>query len=256
MNVSIIYVNYKTASLILDSIKSVKEKTEDVDYEIIVVDNASDDSSLELIQKQYPEVICVQAVENLGFGRANNLGMTYASGDCILFLNPDTILRNDAIDKLYAYLIEHPNVGACGGNLYDEQGLPTTSFSRKFPSFIWEFLSILYISPICLSFPQSVYFNKEGKPIPVASIIGADLMVQKSIFLEVGGFSPEFFMNYEETELCYRIARAGFSIYSVPCAQITHLEGRASYIKQSRLYFYMRDNIFIFVRFMVSLVAV
>ena len=105
------------------------------------------------------------------------------------------------------------------------------------PSFIWEFLSILYISPICLSFPRSVYFNKEGKPIPVASIIGADLMVRKSVLLKVGGFSPEFFMNYEETELCNRITRAGFSIYSVPSAQITHLEGRASYIKQSRLYF-------------------
>lgn len=237
MNISIVYVNYKTARLILDSIKSVKEKTEDVDYEIIVVDNASGDGSLELIQKQYPEVICVQADENMGFGRANNLGMTYASGDCILFLNPDTILRNDAIDKLYAYLIEHPDVGACGGNLYDERGLPTTSFSRSFPSFIWEFLSILYISPICLSFPRSVYFNKEGKPIPVVSIIGADLMVRKSVLLKVGGFSPEFFMNYEETELCNRITRAGFSIYSVPSAQITHLEGRASYIKQSRLYF-------------------
>ena len=106
MNISIVYVNYKTARLILDSIKSVKEKTEDVDYEIIVVDNASGDGSLELIQKQYPEVICVQADENMGFGRANNLGMTYASGDCILFLNPDTILRNDAIDKLYAYVVE------------------------------------------------------------------------------------------------------------------------------------------------------
>lgn len=111
MNISIVYVNYKTARLILDSIKSVKEKTEDVDYEIIVVDNASGDGSLELIQKQYPEVICVQADENMGFGRANNLGMTYASGDCILFLNPDTILRNDAIDKLYAYLIEHLMLG-------------------------------------------------------------------------------------------------------------------------------------------------
>jgi len=63
------------------------------------------------------------------------------------------------------------------------------------------------------------------------------LMVRKSVLLKVGGFSPEFFMNYEETELCNRITRAGFSIYSVPSAQITHLEGRASYIKQSRLYF-------------------
>lgn len=237
MKVSIIYVNYKTFSLIIDSIKSIKKNVIGVDYEIIVVDNASDDGSLELIKEHYSEVICVQASENLGFGRANNLGITYASGDFILFLNPDTILRNDAVSKLYTYLIGHPNVGACGGNLYDEKGLPTTSFSRRFPSFIWEFLSILYIPPICFSYPRSVYFNREGKPIPVASIIGADLMVRKLVLLEVGGFSPDFFMNYEETELCYRITKAGFSIYSIPSAQITHLEGRASYIKQSRLHF-------------------
>lgn len=103
-------------------------------------------------------MICVQADENMGFGRANNLGMTYASGDCILFLNPDTILRNDAIDKLYAYLIEHPDVGACGGNLYDERGLPTTSFSRSFPllygSFYLFYISLRFVCPFlgqCIS---------------------------------------------------------------------------------------------------------
>lgn len=80
-------------------------------------------------------------------------------------------------------------------------------------------------------------------------------MVRKSVLSQVGAFAPEFFMNYEETELCHRIHKAKFDIYSVPLAKITHLEGRASYIKQSRLYFYMRDNIFIFGRFMVSLAA-
>lgn len=81
-------------------------------------------------------------------------------------------------------------------------------------------------------------FNHEGKPIKVASVTGADLMVRRSVLSSIGGgFDADFFMNYEETELCLRIHQSGWDIYSVPSAQITHLEGRASYIKQSRLYF-------------------
>ena len=235
--ISIVYVNYKTASLVIDSIKSVKENTTGVDYEIIVVDNASGDYSLDLIRKQYPEVICIQADDNLGFGKANNLALDQAKGDCILFLNPDTLLLNNALFELYSFLRSSYKIGACGGNLYDEDNKPTTSFSRKYPSFFWELLSIMYISPISLSHPRSIFFNVSNKPIRVASIVGADLMVRKSVLSQVGAFAPEFFMNYEETELCHRIHKAKFDIYSVPLAKITHLEGRASYIKQSRLYF-------------------
>ena len=129
------------------------------------------------------------------------------------------------------------NVGACGGNLYDEEGNATTSFSRKYPSFLWELLGILYIPSLCFSSRRSLFFNHEGKPIKVASVTGADLMVRRSVLSSIGRFDADFFMNYEETELCLRIHRSGWDIYSVPSAQITHLEGRASYIKQSRLYF-------------------
>lgn len=155
--ISIVYVNYKTASLVIDSIKSVKENTTGVDYEIIVVDNASGDYSLDLIRKQYPEVICIQADDNLGFGKANNLALDQAKGDCILFLNPDTLLLNNALFELYSFLRSSYKIGACGGNLYDEDNKPTTSFSRKYPSFFWELLSIMYISPISLSHPRSIF---------------------------------------------------------------------------------------------------
>lgn len=238
MDVSIIYVNYKTASLILDSIKSVQKNTKGVEYEFVVVDNASEVYDLELIQKHCPQAICVQALENLGFGRANNLGLEHASGDYIFFLNPDTILRNNAIGVLCHFMKDNPSVGACGGNLYDEEGNATTSFSRKYPSFLWELLGILYIPSLCISSRRSLFFNYEGRPIKVASITGADLMVRRSVLSSIGGgFDADFFMNYEETELCLRIHRSGWDIYSVPSAQIIHLEGRAAYIKQSRLYF-------------------
>ena len=237
MDVSIIYVNYKTSDLILNSIKSVKEKTKGIFYELIVVDNDSQDNSLELIKNRYPEVICIQSGENLGFGKANNLGLEKAKGDFVFFLNPDTLLKNDAISILYNFLVRNPNVGACGGNLFDEKNNPTTSFGRVYPSFCRGILSIFYIPPLFVRYPKSIFFNYEKNPINVAFIIGADLMIRRSVISSVGGFEPEFFMNYEETELCKRIRGSGFDIYSIPSAEIIHLEGRASYIKQSRLFF-------------------
>ena len=237
MDVSIIYVNYRTSRLVIDSINSVKEKTQGILYEIIIVDNNSGDGSLAKIQEIHPDVITIQSEKNVGFGQANNLGLKKADGKYIFFLNPDTLLRNNAIGELFRFLELNMNVGACGGNLYDEGGNATTSFSRKYPSFLWELLGILYIPSLCFSSRRSLFFNHEGKPIKVASVTGADLMVRRSVLSSIGRFDADFFMNYEETELCLRIHRSGWDIYSVPSAQITHLEGRASYIKQSRLYF-------------------
>lgn len=97
MDVSIIYVNYRTSRLLIDSINSVKEKTQGILYEIIIVDNNSGDGSLAKIQEIHPDVITIQSEKNVGFGRANNLGLKKADGKYIFFLNPDTLLRNNAI---------------------------------------------------------------------------------------------------------------------------------------------------------------
>lgn len=237
MNVSVIYVNYKTSELIKDSIRSVMRHTVGINYEIIVVDNHSEDDSIDSIQKEFPEVITIVAPDNLGFGRANNLGIDKAQGECVFFLNPDTLLRNNAISLLYHFLMSHEEVGACGGNLFDETGQPTTSFSLQFPSISELYFSIFYLSVHTFKQPRSLYFNHTGGPLEVASIIGADLMVKKSVLDKTGAFDPDFFLNYEETELCYRIHKAGYRIVSVPEAEIIHFEGRSNYIKQSRLFF-------------------
>ena len=181
MDVSIIYVNYRTSRLVIDSINSVKEKTQGILYEIIIVDNNSGDGSLAKIQEIHPDVITIQSEKNVGFGQANNLGLKKADGKYIFFLNPDTLLRNNAIGELFRFLELNMNVGACGGNLYDEEGNATTSFSRKYPSFLWELLGILYIPSLCFSSRRSLFFNHEGKPIKVASVTGADLMVRRSV---------------------------------------------------------------------------
>jgi len=246
MNVSIIYVNYKTCGLTLSSIRSVKELTEGISYEIIVVDNHSGDNSLSIIKEKYSEVICVESPENIGFSRANNLGIEIAQGEYILFLNPDTLLMNNAIAILYWFLQSSEQTGACGGNLYDENEQPTKSFGRSFPSFGQELTSIFYLPSFYLKSPRSQSFNHTDKPLEVAFILGADLMIKKEILEKVGKFDPDFFLNYEETELCYRIKQAGFKIMSVPAAKVIHLEGRAPYISKSHLYYFYQGTFIFF----------
>lgn len=236
IDVSVIYVNYKTAGLILDSIRSVREKTKGITCEIIVVDNASGDNSESLICSAFPEVIYIRSEKNLGFGRANNLGIEQAKGTCFFFLNPDTLLLNNAIAILYRQLTENPKAGACGGNLLDAEKQPTGSFSRLFPSFGREIASIVYLPAFVFPSPGSKYFNYTRKPLEVASVTGADLMVKRSVWQQTGGFDAAFFMNYEETEWCHRIRRKGYKVFSFPDAEIIHLEGRASGMKESRLF--------------------
>lgn len=242
MDVSIIYVNYKTSALVINSIASVKRLTTGISYEIIVVDNHSEDQSLKRIKDEYPDVICIASDTNEGFGRANNIGLKQAKGRNILFLNPDTLLINNAIQRLSHFLDSTPKAAVCGGNLFDEEGNPTTSLGRRYPSFWLEVLSIFYLSPIIYPHRNCTYFNFTQQPLQVAVIIGADLMIKQTVLQKCGAFDPVFFMNFEETELCRRITQNGYQIYSIPDAHITHLEGKAAYIKQSRLFYYYQGQ--------------
>lgn len=227
MDVSIIIVNYHTAHLIIDCLKSVYEKTNGITFEVIIVDNASGDGYDKIIETTFPDknIKFITLPENIGFGRANNAGFKIAKGRNILCLNPDTILINNAVKILSDYLDTNPDVGACGGNLYDEQMNPALSFRRLLPGIRWELneLSHLWIDSIL--YGKNQRFNFTDHPVDVGYINGADLMMPKSIVDETKGFSPDFFMYYEETDLCHRIHQLGKKVVSIPSAHIQHLEG-------------------------------
>lgn len=232
MDVSVIIVNFKTADLIADCINSVIEKTIGVSYDVIVVDNNSEADFEEKILKVIPESLqdnfqFIALPENVGFGRANNEGLKIAKGRNVFFLNPDTVLINNAIKILSDFLNSHPKAGACGGNLYDEHSEPSFSFQRWLPGTLWELDQFFNSRPRKLVYGKSDMHNFTGKIISVGFISGADLMVKRSILDEIGGFSPEFFMYYEESDLCARIKKAGYKIYSVPEARIIHLESKS-----------------------------
>ena len=221
-DVSIIIINYNTLKMTDECICSVIEKTSGISYEIILVDNASIDGSKEFFSKD-KRVTYIYNDENLGFSRANNKGIERAQGRNILFLNSDTLLRNNAIKILSDFLDKNPKVGACGGNLFDSKGNPVHSFFRYNTSIYEELNKILQDIPDRLLFGKNRQFNYSGHNLKVKHITGADLMTRKTILNTVGVFNPSFFMYHEDTELCHRMSKAGYYIVSVPAAEITHL---------------------------------
>lgn len=228
MDVSVIFVNYNTVSLLKDAIDSVFEKTRNIQFEIIVIDNNSSDNSSEILKEIYGDkIVFFQLQDNIGFGRANNEAIKIAKGRNVFLLNPDTILLNNATKILSDYLDNHLDVGACGGNLFDENKNPTISFSRMLPSFSDELNQLFFNFPYKILFGKNWEFNYTGRELDVACIIGADMMLQKKVFELVGGFDADFFMYHEELELAYRIKKAKYRIVSLPSAEIIHLEGKS-----------------------------
>lgn len=226
MDVSIIIVNYNTSELLKGCLTSLINKTTDLEYEIIVVDNASKDNSLEMIYKYFPQVKLIESKENLGFGMANNRGAEIANGKYLFLLNTDTILINNAI-KIFLDFMEEENsrnIAACGGNLFKIDNSPNFSYSLHFPS-IFSVICYKGHIPFLLN---NENFNKSGKTKDVAIIIGADLFIRKIIFNELKGFDTSFFMYVEDGELLYRIKKMKYRVVSNPKAEIIHLQGASS----------------------------
>lgn len=235
MDISIIIVNFHSARMVIDCINSIREKTQKNTYEIIVVDNASGDGSVELLRQTFPDITIIPSEVNLGFGKANNLGAKQASGKYLFLLNPDTMLVNDAIGILYDYLEAHPDTGVVGGNLYAPNMTPAPSFCRRFDDLTTEKRQSSWRTLIGSKVRDKLHlraagkmmeeFNNTGKPEKVAYIFGADMMLPRTLFERICGFDPDFFMYAEEEELTWRITQLGYDVVCVPKAKIIHLEG-------------------------------
>lgn len=242
--VSIIIVSYNTRDLLQACLSAVFENTQYISFEVLVVDNGSSDGSVEMMRCFFPDVRIFLSDENLGFGRANNVAIQQASGKNIFFLNPDTILLNNAVKVLSDFLETHPLVGICGGNLYTRELTPAHSYMMYLPSIYGELDQLFFYRFSSRRYGMNFEFNHTGQPISVGYITGADLMIRKEILDVVGGFDPDFFMYFEETELTWRVRHAGFQVMSVPEARIIHLEGQSFILKEQRERLYLTSRRF------------
>ncbi len=227
IDVSIIIVNYNTKKYIIDCIKSIYKNTKNITYEIIVCDNNSTDDSIAVIRTLFPLVKIIQMKENIGFGKANNEGILVSEGRNIFFLNPDTVLLNNAVCFLSDFIDKNSSAGSAGANLFTEDLLPNISYHMKYPFIIDEIdqFSKRLISKIF--FGRNYVFNHTNRIKKVAFNVGAALMIRKELLDTVGYFDKIFFMYYEETELSYRLNKKGFINYNIPYAKILHYEGKS-----------------------------
>ena len=232
-DVSIIIINYNTKDLIINCLNSIFKQTAGVQFEVIVVDNCSVDGSQKIIAESFPQVILIQNKVNLGFGKANNLGAKLATGKYLFFLNSDTILLNNAISFLFIFNELNKaklKIGISGGILSDTNKSEIRSFG-PLPTKIHILRSIMGLLPgfSRMKSKEAFYFNKNGF-LEVGYVTGADMFIQKSIFETIGGFDPEFFMYYEDTDLQHRLKDSGFHNFVITGPKIIHYEG-SSFVK-------------------------
>ena len=251
INVSVIIVNYNTKELTHQCIESVKTQTKDVSYEIILVDNASTDGSKDCFAKR-EDIIYLYSIENLGFGRANNLGFSKASGKYLFLLNSDTILINNAIRSFYDFMkAASMDIACCGSFLRDRDLKIIHSYGRfhTFWNTIYEWCFFPYLSRFGLSFRKYDYpIENTDDYYVVDYVTGADLFIRREIAERYGLFDPDFFMYYEDVELCKRYHDAGYKSVLIEAPQIIHLGGGSSMDNQDGKHLVAQNSMFLYMK--------
>ncbi len=246
LDISIIIVNWNTKDLLISCISSVYQTLSDsISYEIIVVDNGSKDGSSDAIRRIYPQVRLIQNKRNLGFACANNKAFRIMKGRYALLLNTDCTLTEGAVENLFYFMEKRPEAGACCGQLLNPDGSKQNSFSN-FPSLL-EFLTNKSLLKIIWPSKFPGKYISYDKPIEVDSCIGACMMIRKKALKDIGYFDEDYFFFFEETDLAYRLKKAGWKIYFVPHAKIYHEQGKSvgSGIESRAMYY---RSMYIFLR--------
>ncbi len=230
---AVITVNHNTRDVLDDCLASIFNADHPKGgFQVIVVDNSSSDGSAEMVAKKYPQAIIVKNSENLGFAKANNIGVEAADAKYLLFLNDDTIVKRYSFVKPLKYLKNHPKVGAVTIKLILKNGQIDHNNHRGFPTPWASATKFLGLGKL---FPNSTFFNQyylgfqkldKIHQIPVAA--GSFMMMSTKLFKDIGMWDEAYFFYGEDIDLCYRINEAGYKIIYYPKVSTIHLHGATS----------------------------
>lgn len=231
IDVSFIVVDYNAFLPLQRLIDTIREKTKDISYEIIVVDN-SKHTRQSFSQKNYPDIKYILNSKNLGFSKAVNIGIRHSKGRYVLLLNPDTRLKNNVALLLAQFLDHHQNVGIVGGKILNDDG--SIQFScRSFPSYKTAFFN--RYSLLTRIFPKNKYSTEYINPInsynesaEVDWLSGSGMMVRKQALETLGLFDENFFMYCEDVDVCHRMKLLGWKVAYYPESVIYHTIGESS----------------------------
>lgn len=252
MQLSIIIVNYNVRPFLENALVSLHKAMEGIEGEIFVVDNASDDGSVEMIQSKFPEVHLLLNAKNLGFAAANNLALYRAQGKYILLINPDTIVQEDTLHKMMDFFDKNPDVGLAGCKILNPDGTLQLACRRSFPTPWIAFTKIVGLSSL---FPNTKMFGRynltylnPNETYEVDAVSGSFMFLRREVYKKVGGLDEQFFMYGEDIDWCYRIQQTGWKIFYVHPTQIIHYKGESvkrSDVDELRLFY---DAMHLFVK--------
>jgi GT2 family glycosyltransferase len=231
VDVSIIIVAWNVRKLVHDCLKSVYEHTQTVDFEVIYVDNASEDGSVQMVKENFPDVRIIENDRNNGFIKANNQGIEISKGRYVLLLNSDTILLNNAIAKTVKFADDNPQAAVVGCRvLNSDQTLQRTCF--MYPSLLNTFLSATYLYKV---FPRSRFFGREhmtwcdfNEPMEVETVCGCYSLVRKEAIEQVGLMDERYFVYGDDPDWCYRFKKKDWKIMFSPDGRIIHYGGQTT----------------------------
>ena len=248
MTLSIVIVNWNSKDYVRECLLSIRQTCGDLSPQVIVVDGGSFDGCAEMLASGFTEVDFIQSPDNIGFGRSNNLGFTKATGDAVLLLNPDTVLRPGAVQELLRSLEETPGAGLIGARLLNTDG--TLQYSSVHP------LPTPWNVAFDTDWGRRRWWSRKGPPAEsdvreVEAVSGACMMLRSETFRRLGGFDPRYFMYAEDMDLCFRIHGSGLKVFHAPRAVVVHHGGGSSGTRFSKfstvmireaLDFYMLSN--------------
>src|SRR5690606_17474302 len=228
MELSVIIVNYNVTDLLEKCLQSLQRFIPDVAYEVIVIDNASPDTTWKGLQTQFPKVQFIASVSNVGFSKANNLAVQQAQGDYILLLNPDTELDGVYMKEILTFARAQPDFGCLGVRMHDAGGNFLPESKRDVPSMVNSFKKLYVLSGNKNS--RSYYRNDiaEDAIAEVQVLTGAFLLMKKEVYLQVGGLDERYFMYGEDIDLCYSVLRQGYRNWYYGKYSILHHKGQST----------------------------
>ncbi len=222
MKLSVVILNYNVCYFLEQCLRSVQLAIQDLDAEIIVIDNDSHDGSCEMVRTLFPTVTLLENKENVGFSRANNQAVAVAKGEYVCILNPDTAVAEDTFHRTLEYSEKVENIGAVGVYLMDGTGNFLPESKRNLPT---PKVSVLKLA----GFSQRYYSRMEATATgEVAVLVGAFMLLKRSVYNEVGGFDEDYFMYGEDIDLSYKISKAGYKNHYLGNTTVLHYKGEST----------------------------
>jgi len=226
-DVTIIIVNWNVRDLLRDCLKSVYEQTRAISIEVVVVDNASSDGSIEMVERQFPQLKLFKNKENLGFAKANNQAIKQSKGRYVLLLNPDSVVLDDAVGIMVRFMDARGDVGAVGPKILNPDKTVQMACGRYSPTLLtelWDFTGLSSVFPESRIFGKSLMgFWAHNDTREVELLSGACMMVRRETIAQIGLMDEQFFLFAEDTDWCYRMRENGWKIYLNADAEIIHL---------------------------------